>query len=211
MASVSLQRPLTPCRWLWSNFSIAAHAAPRTNPQEAMSITTATIHRTFASELASAIDRVRGGILEKRLRQATVKVNGRLTRCAGRAHVSGQKTGLVEISGPLFRHELSTMDELCETIRHELAHIAVGPGHGHDVVWRQTARAFGSTGDRCHQMPAYVARRAGTTKTVTLTCKVCSAEVWKGERKSVAKLRTKVARSVTLCCNGKIDLDVSAN
>ena len=58
-------------------------------------------------------------------------------------------------------------------------------------------------------MPAYAERRAATTKTVTLTCRACSSEVWRGQRKSLGKLRAKVARSVTLCCDAEVDLAVA--
>ncbi|QFG67453.1 SprT-like domain-containing protein [Ornithinimicrobium pratense] len=37
-----------------------------------------------------------------------------------------------------------------ETLLHEIAHALVGPGHGHDEVWRARALAIGSTGRRCY-------------------------------------------------------------
>ena len=39
--------------------------------------------------------------------------------------------------------------EVTETVLHEIAHALVGPGHGHDAVWRATARRIGSSGRRC--------------------------------------------------------------
>lgn len=36
------------------------------------------------------------------------------------------------------------------SILHEIAHALVGPGHGHDWVWRQKARSIGCNGNRCH-------------------------------------------------------------
>lgn len=39
--------------------------------------------------------------------------------------------------------------EVRETLLHEIAHALVGPGHGHDAVWRAQARRIGSTGARC--------------------------------------------------------------
>ncbi|OLT44512.1 hypothetical protein BJF86_12125 [Serinicoccus sp. CNJ-927] len=40
-----------------------------------------------------------------------------------------------------------------ETLLHEIAHALVGPGHGHDAVWRARARAIGSSGERCYAAP----------------------------------------------------------
>lgn len=37
-----------------------------------------------------------------------------------------------------------------ETLLHEIAHALVGPRHGHDAVWRATAVAIGSSGQRCY-------------------------------------------------------------
>jgi predicted SprT family Zn-dependent metalloprotease len=39
--------------------------------------------------------------------------------------------------------------EVTETILHEIAHALVGPGHGHDALWRATARRIGGSGRRC--------------------------------------------------------------
>lgn len=36
------------------------------------------------------------------------------------------------------------------TIRHEIAHALVGPGHGHNEVWRRMAIACGDDGRRCY-------------------------------------------------------------
>ncbi|HKG49197.1 MAG TPA: SprT-like domain-containing protein [Actinomycetales bacterium] len=51
----------------------------------------------------------------------------------------------------LSRHltSLHSEAEVRETILHEIAHALVGPGHGHDAVWRATAVRIGCSGDRC--------------------------------------------------------------
>lgn len=36
------------------------------------------------------------------------------------------------------------------TVLHEIAHALVGPGHGHDHVWRRQALAIGCNGNRGH-------------------------------------------------------------
>jgi predicted SprT family Zn-dependent metalloprotease len=43
-----------------------------------------------------------------------------------------------------------------ETILHEIAHALVGPGHGHDRVWKAKAIEIGARPERCGQadMPA---------------------------------------------------------
>ena len=40
-------------------------------------------------------------------------------------------------------------DEVRDTILHEIAHALAGPRHGHDEVWRATARRIGCSGQRC--------------------------------------------------------------
>jgi predicted SprT family Zn-dependent metalloprotease len=48
------------------------------------------------------------------------------------------------------------MEEVRDTILHELAHALVGPDHGHDTVWRAKAVEVGARPQRCGQadMPA---------------------------------------------------------
>jgi len=41
--------------------------------------------------------------------------------------------------------ESLTLEELLDTINHELAHAAVGPDHGHGEVWQKVAVEFGAT------------------------------------------------------------------
>ena len=52
----------------------------------------------------------------------------------------------------LSRHLVQLNDEatVLETILHEIAHALVGPGHGHDHVWRRKAIEIGSNGQRCY-------------------------------------------------------------
>lgn len=39
--------------------------------------------------------------------------------------------------------ELNPWEVVEQTVRHEAAHAAVGPSHGHNAVWRRKAREFG--------------------------------------------------------------------
>jgi predicted SprT family Zn-dependent metalloprotease len=51
----------------------------------------------------------------------------------------------------LSRHltALHSEAEVRDTVLHEIAHALVGPGHGHDPVWRATAVRIGCSGRRC--------------------------------------------------------------
>lgn len=53
---------------------------------------------------------------------------------------------VISLSAPLVA--LNDEDTILDTIRHEIAHALVGYGHGHDSVWRSTARAIGGSGKR---------------------------------------------------------------
>ncbi|WP_340536791.1 SprT-like domain-containing protein [Nocardioides sp. GXZ039] len=44
---------------------------------------------------------------------------------------------------------LHTVDEVRDTILHEIAHALAGPSHGHDATWREIAQRIGSSGERC--------------------------------------------------------------
>ena len=44
----------------------------------------------------------------------------------------------------------ATKAEIRETILHEIAHAIVGPKHGHDKKWQETARKIGSSAERCY-------------------------------------------------------------
>lgn len=50
--------------------------------------------------------------------------------------------------------ELFSVDDVQETILHEIAHALVGDRHGHDVVWRAKARQLGATGRA--RLPAHL-------------------------------------------------------
>ena len=45
--------------------------------------------------------------------------------------------------------ELHSEAEVTDTVLHEIAHALAGAEHGHDAVWRATARAIGCSGERC--------------------------------------------------------------
>ena len=53
----------------------------------------------------------------------------------------------IGLSGPLI--SLYAREQVTETVLHEIAHALAGPRHGHDRVWRATARRIGCSGQRC--------------------------------------------------------------
>lgn len=56
-------------------------------------------------------------------------------------------TQTISLSKPLVL--LNSEQRVLNTILHEIAHALVGPGHGHDYVWRRQAKAIGCDGQRC--------------------------------------------------------------
>ncbi len=51
------------------------------------------------------------------------------------------------------------LDDVIDTILHEIAHALVGPSHGHDKVWKESCVAVGANPTRCYdsavvRMPA---------------------------------------------------------
>ena len=61
-------------------------------------------------------------------------------------------------------------DEVTDTILHEIAHALVGPKHGHDAVWKATARRIGCSGRVTHDIDFSTARWI-------LTCSTCGWRV----------------------------------
>lgn len=73
----------------------------------------------------------------------------RAKRRAGICRPASKQIGL---SGPLTA--LHPEAEVRDTLLHEIAHALVGPEHGHDEVWRATARRLGCSGQRCSSADA---------------------------------------------------------
>jgi predicted SprT family Zn-dependent metalloprotease len=51
------------------------------------------------------------------------------------------------ISQPL--SQINDEEAVTQTILHEIAHALVGPGHGHDKVWKEKCRQIGAKPRRC--------------------------------------------------------------
>ena len=61
--------------------------------------------------------------------------------------------GLQRIELSLHFVELNGEEAIRETLRHEIAHALVGPGHGHDAVWKQKCREVGAKAERlCYEV-----------------------------------------------------------
>lgn len=80
----------------------------------------------------------------------------RLDRAKTRAGACHYGTREISLSQHLTR--LHDVDEVRNTILHEIAHALVGPRHGHDAVWRAKALALGCSGERCLESDAPVVK-----------------------------------------------------
>jgi predicted SprT family Zn-dependent metalloprotease len=94
-------------------------------------------------ELGAAMTLATELMEEHGLRDWTVTLDRAKTR-AGSCRWTGRE---ISLSSHLTR--LHDEAEVRDTILHEIAHALVGPGHGHDAVWRARAVAIGSSGRRC--------------------------------------------------------------
>jgi predicted SprT family Zn-dependent metalloprotease len=74
-----------------------------------------------------------------------------LDRAKTRAGVCRADRREIGLSAPLTA--LHSPEEVRDTILHEIAHALVGPRHGHDAVWRATARRIGCSADRTSSGP----------------------------------------------------------
>lgn len=88
---------------------------------------------------------------------------------------------------------LHSAQQVRDTVLHEIAHALVGPGHGHDAVWRATAVRIGGSGERC--VPSDAPKVEGPW------VGVCPA----GHRMSVHRRPVRVRTCPT--CSPTLDLD----
>jgi predicted SprT family Zn-dependent metalloprotease len=87
------------------------------------------------------------------------------------------------------------MEEIEETIRHEIAHALVDPKHGHDWVWKDMARRVGARPERC--APPEV--KSSAKHNYEIECSSC------GQRWKRYRLRRNLANYRSSCCSAKFN------
>lgn len=72
-------------------------------------------------------------------------------KATSRGGVCNHRTRRITLSKAIFLQEVN-QHNFSNVMLHEIAHALVGPGHGHDAVWKRKAREIGCDGLRCHSM-----------------------------------------------------------
>lgn len=91
------------------------------------------------------------------------------------------RTKTISLSAPLTH--LRTADEVRQTIGHEIAHVLVGPGHGHGPVWQRKMRELGLRVERCSVNSDETMQKIAQARKYTLHCPVTDSLVGSRERK----------------------------
>ncbi len=104
--------------------------------------------------------------------------NTRLKSTAGRARNTADPQNRVLELNPKLREE--GPEALLSTFLHELAHLIVGPGHGHDYRWSAICRQIGGNASRGHQYEAM--RSTPRARKHVATCAGCGFELMKARR-----------------------------
>lgn len=128
--------------------------------------------------------------------------NKRFIRCLGRVTYSAEgELEKIEFSKMLL--ESGTSVQIMDTIKHEMAHVLVGPKHGHDDVWRAMAIKLGASPSTCVEdaEQVYAVPDEKLFK-YTIYCNKCGKLV---DRKSRTCTTTRFPeRYRTKCCNATL-------
>lgn len=113
---------------------------PPVAPVDAMPVTTAApLRERLGSPRAGEIRRLAESLLAGYgLPDWTFAFNRR-KRAMGMCYFTHK---LIELS--IYFVECNGRDEIVDTLLHEIAHALVGPGHGHDAVWKQKCLEIGA-------------------------------------------------------------------
>jgi predicted SprT family Zn-dependent metalloprotease len=68
--------------------------------------------------------------------------------------------------------ELNNEDQFTDTLRHEIAHAIVGPGHHHNTTWKVAAIQVGARPERCYGLDVIEGKAPWVG-----TCKDCGQTV----------------------------------
>ena len=88
---------------------------------------------------------------------------------------------VISLSAPLTN--IRTVDEVRQTIGHEIAHVLVGPGHGHGPVWQRKMRELGLRVERCSVNSDETMQKIAQSRKYTLHCPETDSLVGSRERK----------------------------
>ena len=102
--------------------------------------------------------------------------------------------------------EVKSLDFILDTIRHEIAHALVGPGHGHSIVWQHAAKQVGAdtsaTYEECDNI-----EKLRLSKVKYVMCfedKIVQTYMRKPNKKTLATLSTRWARGFEELTYGKL-------
>ena len=139
----------------------------------------------------------RGQQLEN-LKRVKFQLNGRMTRAAGIAIISGPNFGMIKLSRKIFsdpRNAEGIEAELRNTIRHEIAHIAEPTDRKHGRAWKIAAKELSCTAEQYHEMAVTGKRRFD----FQISCPRCDRNL--GTLRNRVTVSRWMGNRLTNCCH----------